>query len=68
MMGGLDSLLSVVQMPSGVPVSTVAINGAKNAALVAISIFALTDPEIAARYDAFRRAQTQKIENTQFPE
>ena len=42
--------------------------GAKNAALVAVSIFALTDPEIAARYDAFRRAQTQKIENTQFPE
>ena len=67
-LGGMDSLLSVVQMPSGVPVSTVAINGAKNAALVAVSIFALSDPEIAAKYDAFRRQQTEKIINTQFPE
>ena len=68
MMGGLDSLLSVVQMPSGVPVSTVAINGAKNAALVAVSIFSLSDPAIAAKYDAFRKKQTEKIVNTQFPE
>ena len=53
-LNGLDSLLSIVQMPAGVPVATVAINGAKNAALIAVSILALNDPELAARYDAFR--------------
>ena len=42
-LNGLDSLLSIVQMPGGVPVATVAINGAKNAALIAVSILALKD-------------------------
>ena len=61
MMGGLDSLLSIVQMPAGIPVATVAINGAKNAALLAIQILALTDETLAAKLDAFRKAQTQKV-------
>ena len=60
-LGGLDSLLSMVQMPSGIPVSTVAIDGAKNAALIAISIFALTDPELAEKLKAFRRKQAEKV-------
>ena len=46
-LGGLDSLLSMVQMPSGVPVATVAINGAKNAAILAVQILALGDAELA---------------------
>ena len=51
-LNGLDSLLSIVQMPAGVPVATTAINGAKNAALIAVSILALRDEELAARLDA----------------
>ena len=61
MMGGLDSLLSIVQMPAGIPVATVAINGAKNAALLAIQILALSCPELSEKLDAFRKAQTQKV-------
>lgn len=60
-LGGLDSLLSMVQMPSGIPVSTVAIDGAKNAALIAVSIFALTDPELAEKLKEFRRKQAEKV-------
>ena len=60
-LGGLDSLLSIVQMPGGVPVSTTAINGAKNAALIAASIFALTDPELEARLIEFRKKQTENV-------
>ncbi len=60
-LNGLDSLLSIVQMPGGVPVATVAINGAKNAALVAASILSLQDKELAARLDAFRKAQTDSV-------
>ncbi len=60
-LNGLDSLLSIVQMPAGVPVATVAINGAKNAALIAVSILALEDAELAARYDAFRAKQTADV-------
>ena len=48
-LGGLDSLLSTVQMPSGVPVATVAVNGAANAAVLAAQILALSDPDIAAK-------------------
>ena len=48
---GIDALLSTVQMPTGVPVATVAINGAANAALLAIQILGVADPEIAARLD-----------------
>ena len=60
-LGGLDSLLSIVQMPGGIPVSTTAINGAKNAALIAASIFALTDKELEDRLIEYRKSQTQKV-------
>ena len=60
-LGGLDSLLSIVQMPGGIPVSTTAINGAKNAALIAASIFALTDKELEARLVEYRKNQTEKV-------
>jgi 5-(carboxyamino)imidazole ribonucleotide mutase len=49
--GGFDSLLSTVQMPSGVPVATVAVNGAVNAAVLAAQILALSDPELAERLE-----------------
>lgn len=61
-MGGLDSLLSIVQMPRGVPVATVAIGGAENAALLAAEILALADPDLRRRLLAFREAQTRAIE------
>ena len=60
-LGGLDSLLSMVQMPSGVPVACVAINGAKNAALVAVSILALHDEALALALEDFRRRQTETV-------
>jgi 5-(carboxyamino)imidazole ribonucleotide mutase len=50
---GLDSLLSIVQMPKGIPVATVAIDGARNAGLLAVRILALADEGLAARLDAF---------------
>jgi 5-(carboxyamino)imidazole ribonucleotide mutase len=52
---GLDSLLSIVQMPSGVPVATVSIGGARNAALLAVRILASADPQLRARVEAFQR-------------
>ncbi|MFN2334456.1 MAG: 5-(carboxyamino)imidazole ribonucleotide mutase [Wenzhouxiangellaceae bacterium] len=62
-LNGLDSLLSIVQMPRGVPVATLAIGdaGAANAGLLAASILALSDPELAARYDAWREQQTLEV-------
>ena len=60
-LNGLDSLLSIVQMPAGVPVATVAINGAKNAALVAVSILALHDEALALALEDFRRRQTRAV-------
>ena len=48
-LGGFDALLATVQMPSGVPVATVAVNGAANAAVLAAQILSLTDPELAER-------------------
>jgi 5-(carboxyamino)imidazole ribonucleotide mutase len=53
-LGGLDSLLSIVQMPRGVPVATVAVNGAQNAALLAIRILGISDPTLAAALDSYR--------------
>ena len=50
-LGGLDSLLSTVQMPSGVPVATVAVNGAANAAVLAVQILALSDPDLAEKLE-----------------
>lgn len=60
-LNGLDSLLSIVQMPAGVPVLTVAINGAKNAALSALSIIALNDEAISEKLEAFRKKQTDTV-------
>ena len=62
-LSGLDSLLSIVQMPGGVPVGTLAIGkaGAINAALLAASILALGDGELAARLRAWRRRQTEAV-------
>lgn len=60
-LNGLDSLLSIVQMPGGVPVATVAINGSKNAALIAASILALQDGEVARRLEKFRKDQTDSV-------
>ncbi len=54
MMDGLDALLATVQMPSGIPVATVATNGGVNAALLAAQILAVSDPELAAKLDAKR--------------
>ena len=51
---GLDALLATVQMPSGFPVATVALNGAKNAAYLAVAILAVADDELAAKLDSFR--------------
>lgn len=58
---GLDSLLSTVQMPSGIPVATVGIDGAKNAALIAAEILGVFDADIKAKLDAFREEQTKKV-------
>ena len=58
---GMDALLAIVQMPSGMPVATMAINGAKNAALFAIQIGAASDPELAARYKAYREKMTRQV-------
>ena len=60
-LNGLDSLLSIEQMPGGVPVATVAINGAKNAALIAVSILAVKDEALAARLEMFRAKQTEDV-------
>ena len=58
---GIDALLSTVQMPSGIPVATVAIDGGANAALLAAEILAVTDAELAARLDAKRCADAEKV-------
>ena len=67
-LGGLDSLLSIVQMPGGIPVATTAINGAKNAALIAAQIFALTDKAIEEKLVAFREKQTAAVLAATLPE
>ena len=61
MMDGLDALLATVQMPSGIPVATVAINGGVNAALLAAQIIAVSEPELAAKLDAKRRADAETV-------
>ena len=58
---GLDALLSTVQMPSGMPVATVAIDGAENAAILAGQIISLTDAALAQRIADMRRANTEKV-------
>ena len=63
-LNGLDSLLSIVQMPSGIPVATMAIDGSKNAALYAVSILALSDSALSQKLQQFREEQSQKVLNT----
>jgi len=58
---GLDSLLSIVQMPAGVPVATVSIGGARNAGLLAIRILATADPALAQRLTTFQQGLTQQV-------
>ena len=58
---GLDALLSTVQMPAGIPVATVAIDGAANAALIAIQILAVEDKELQEKLDASRKAASEKV-------
>lgn len=62
-LNGLDSLLSIVQMPRGVPVPTLAIGeaGAANAGLSAVAVLALNDPQLALKLDAFRAEQTSRV-------
>ena len=62
-LNGLDSLLSIVQMPKGVPVGTLAIGeaGAVNAGLLAAAIIALHDPAVAEKLDGYRKAQTERV-------
>ncbi len=64
-LNGLDSLLSIVQMPGGVPVLTVAINGAKNAALSAIAILANEDEDLLKKLEEFRQNQTDSVLKTE---
>ena len=65
-LSGLDSLLSIVQMPKGVPVGTLAIGeaGAANAGILAASMLANNDPALLAKLDAFRKAQTDAVAET----
>ena len=59
---GLDSLLSIVQMPAGVPVATVSIGGARNAGLLAIRMLGASDPDLAEKLGAFARDLQQQVE------
>lgn len=61
MLDGLDALLSIVQMPPGIPVATTGVNGAQNAAILACQMLALSDDELAARLEAYKEGLKQKI-------
>jgi 5-(carboxyamino)imidazole ribonucleotide mutase len=61
MMGGLDSLLSIVQMPAGIPVATVGVNGAANAGLLAIQMLAIQDADLAAKLSAFKEQMAEGV-------
>ncbi|MBI2620110.1 MAG: 5-(carboxyamino)imidazole ribonucleotide mutase [Ignavibacteriales bacterium] len=63
-LSGIDSLLSIVQMPAGVPVATVAIDGATNAGLLAVRILAVKRPEFAEKLEHYRRDTEQKVLST----
>jgi len=60
-LGGVDSLYSILQMPPGVPVATVSINGAKNAAILAASILSVGDPSIAAKLSTFKKELSDSV-------
>lgn len=59
--GGLDALLATVQMPSGIPVATVAVNGAENAAVLAVEILALSDAALAAKLKDMKKQMEEKV-------
>ncbi len=61
LMGGLDSLLSMVQMPSGIPVATVAVNGADNAGILAVQMLALSDPALAEKLEQFKEDMAAEV-------
>jgi len=61
-LAGLDALLSIVQMPSGIPVATMAINGAKNAAIFAAQIIATGQPELMAKLQTYRQDMAAEVE------
>lgn len=63
LMGGLDSLLSMVQMPSGVPVATVAVNGGENAGLLAVQILGIKYPQISKKLEAYKEEMREKTIN-----
>lgn len=62
MLDGLDAMLSIIQMPPGIPVATVGVNGAQNAAVLAAEMMALADEEIARKVDAWKAGLGKKIE------
>ena len=62
MLDGLDALLSIIQMPPGIPVATVDVNGAQNAAILAVEMLALSDEGLAARLSAYKSGLREKIE------
>lgn len=61
-LNGIDALLSTVQMPSGIPVATMAINGAKNAAIFVVEIFALSNPELKQKLAQYRAKMVEEVE------
>lgn len=63
-LGGNDSLYSIVQMPGGVPVATVALNGAKNAGLLAIQIMGTAEEEIREKFKKYKKEMAQEVEET----
>ena len=62
MLDGLDAMMSIIQMPPGIPVATVGVNASMNAAILAIEILSLSDPEVAARMKDYKAHLDQKIE------
>ena len=62
MLDGLDAMLSIIQMPPGIPVATVGVNGAQNAAILAVEMLALSDESLAQRLSAYKENLKQKIE------
>ncbi|MBQ7443909.1 MAG: 5-(carboxyamino)imidazole ribonucleotide mutase [Bacteroidaceae bacterium] len=62
MLDGLDAMLSIIQMPPGIPVATVGVNGAQNAAILAVEMLALADEELSARLQAYKDGLKEKIE------
>ena len=62
MLDGLDAMLSIIQMPPGIPVATVGVNGAQNAAILAVEMIALADNETAEKLAAYKASLKEKIE------